>query len=565
MKGKLNFDLKAIQSFLLAHVEKFGFVVVVVCLLLLISGAVGREGYEREPTDFTEIAQDAEEHIESTPPPEQTYTGTPIAEKAEHIRDPIENLYDLPHLWTPFVWEQLDKRGEPKVYTVRDLEGESGHGGIRVRAGATTRVRTGSVTGQRWIVLTGLIPYEEQVEAYEEAFGDAKFQDANRDTPSIVYYRVERAVFDSPDDTDEPNWEQLHIGNRMAEVREFWNGTIGEVVTGKYIHTGGTTPIAMPLPPLESKTFGREVAHHPEIPLAIEEASQAPAKGEPVEEPKADEKPPADLPQDIPPEARGRETVVQEVVREEEKVPYRLFRFFDMHVQPGKHYRYRVKLMLDNPNYDLGVQYLAEESFREERWLVTEWSEPTGLISVPRDARVLLGSVKPPPGGRVTREPKATVGIPYFFYEAGAELYKQYEVLRGKHLNFPGNEIPEHLVPAGFGDAAASGDEKGAGPPKVSFNTENVLLDMIGGERLPGGDRDLTRPGRILLLDPEGRLVVRNELEDLSSFNRFEGRPDKPAGRARPGRGSAEDDEAMDDMDELFTEDPAEMEEDPEP
>ena len=52
-------------------------------------------------------------------------------------------------------------------------------------------------------------------------------------------------------------------------------------------------------------------------------------------------------------------------------------------------------------------------------------------------------------------------------------------------------------------------------PEKVDFVTNTVLLDMRGGDRLPGKDRELKTPGEMLLLDPDGILVVRNELDDL--------------------------------------------------
>ena len=563
MKGKPSFDFKAIQSFLLAHVEKFGFALVVVCLFFLLSGAVSRKGYERTPTDLINIANQADEHIKATPPPppEQMYKGTPTLDYAKGIRDPIENLYGLPRLWTPFIWPQLSKRGEPLLYTVDDLRAAAGHGGIRVKPNEASPIRSRAVTGQRWVVITGLIPYEKQLDAYAEAFGDAEFQNPDLDTPRIIYYRVERAVLDGPDDAAEPNWVLLHLGNRMAQVRDLWNGTMGEVVNEKYLHKGRATPIAFPLPPLANKAFGREVAHAPEIPLAVEDRQEKPAKADAAGGPAADDDPASDLPTDVPPEARKATVVVDTVERE--KVPYRLFRFFDMDVQPGKHYRYRVKLMLDNPNYDLDEQFLVEDSLREAAWLETDWSEPTDVVSVPRDARVLAGSVKPSPGGRVTREPKATVGIPFFFFEAGAELYEHHEVTRGRHLNFPGHELPEDMIPDGFGDGAAwlaaaatgaKGDGENTGPPKVDFNTETVLLDMIGGERLPGGDRDLTRPGLLLLLGSEGNLIVRDELDDKAEFEGFEETIKKePDRKTRPGRDRPNSDEEPEDT--LFMDD----------
>ena len=75
----------------------------------------------------------------------------------------------------------------------------------------------------------------------------------------------------------------------------------------------------------------------------------------------------ADLPDDMPPEGdgpvRGRAATAADrrprrgprpgarVPGTYELVDYKLFRFFDLNVEPGKHYQYRVRLVLANPNH----------------------------------------------------------------------------------------------------------------------------------------------------------------------------------------------------------------------
>jgi hypothetical protein len=240
--------------------------------------------------------------------------------------------------------------------------------------------------------------------------------------------------------------------------------------------------------------------------------------------------------------------------------PYRLFRFFDFQVEPGKFYQYRVKLMLINPNYDVERQYLEQDDLRVAKYLETDWSEATEIVSVPRDARVLLGSVKPTPRGRVTMEPKASVGISFFYYDRGAQLYERHDVVRGMYLNFPGHELPANLVPVeetvpgqgllglGLGGPGKKTDEPE--PVTVDFNTEHILLDMMGGERLPGRDRNLVSPGKMLLFDPSGNLVVKDELEDKTEYDLSD--PDlKPAASNAPGGlFSDEEDYDMEEMEE---------------
>ena len=87
----------------------------------------------------------------------------------------------------------------------------------------------------------------------------------------------------------------------------------------------------------------------------------------------------------------------------------------------------------------------------------------------------------------------------------------------------------------------------------MDYVTNAILLDVLGGGRLPGKDRTIAEPASILLLDGEGKLVVRSELDDLAEY-RFHKPPEerevagtsgatstkpKRGGRGGPGSGSA--------------------------
>ena len=59
-----------------------------------------------------------------------------------------------------------------------------------------------------------------------------------------------------------------------------------------------------------------------------------------------------------------------------------LVRFFDFTVAPGKSYKYRIKLTVGNPNYMVGAKYLQDAASSEIPSRETEWSEPSGVVSV---------------------------------------------------------------------------------------------------------------------------------------------------------------------------------------
>ena len=76
------------------------------------------------------------------------------------------------------------------------------------------------------------------------------------------------------------------------------------------------------------------------------------------------------------------------------------------------------------------------------------------------------------------------------------------------------------------------------------FDTKSIVVDIAGGELLPSRTRDktLTAPGEVLVLDADGNLTLRNELDDLDQYKQNTYRePD--AGSERDGEGEGEYDE----------------------
>ncbi|MEA1951152.1 MAG: hypothetical protein U9N87_07195, partial [Planctomycetota bacterium] len=76
-------------------------------------------------------------------------------------------------------------------------------------------------------------------------------------------------------------------------------------------------------------------------------------------------------------------------------------------------------------------------------------------------------------------------------------------------------------------------------PKKVDFKSECLVLDLRGGQRLPGKTR-LNGPGEILLLDPDGNLVVRNDVTDFDKI-RDQTYPPTPKSGFRGPRGGMMD------------------------
>lgn len=228
----------------------------------------------------------------------------------------------------------------------------------------------------------------------------------------------------------------------------------------------------------------------------------------------------------------------------------RLFRFFDFSVMPGKRYRYRVKLVLANPAQRVPVAFhelLPEELDAKKKYLLSEFSEPSEVIAIPSDTRLLVRTVKSPRtvGELASNLPAANLLLVRFDAATGAEgTLETLDVPRGQLVNYIQTvEItrPEEppLPPPGGNPRERERERPRPVRPnatnrevfKTPYYTESLVLDLQGGDRLTR-DPKLTRPGSLLLVGSDGRLTVRYELEDQPNADRL--KPPEPPSTTTP-------------------------------
>ena len=168
---------------------------------------------------------------------------------------------------------------------------------------------------------------------------------------------------------------------------------------------------------------------------------------------------------------------------------YLLFRFFDFSVQPGKQYVYRVRLALQNPNREVKGSLLKNPEVAKETYLKTNWSDPSPVISVPRNTRILAASVKP---ARGSIEPSGKIRIAKWVQRKGIEVSEEFSVKRGDVANFSDVTIRPAGTTVGGGRTRMGELGGGAtmaaagGAFKVNFLTGSTIVDVRGGEHLPG-------------------------------------------------------------------------------
>ena len=226
-------------------------------------------------------------------------------------------------------------------------------------------------------------------------------------------------------------------------------------------------------------------------------------------------------------------------------VPYLLIRFFDMDVEPGKIYRYRVQVLVEDPNHPKFAQLepsdrtlddsvktrLAEVAASEKSsqkqtrkyYLYTDFSPPSDPITVEIEPVSLAGQVLPLETGNapdktqdriVLKEPEAKMMSVMWDAVRATDVAGVTNVFRGTFLNFKSKADAIHPVMLVFKRLE-----------DYDFQTDRLVADIRGGEELPvpatSKDEPLLSPGQYALIDETGQIVVRSEFDDWDQFRKL--------------------------------------------
>jgi len=155
-----------------------------------------------------------------------------------------------------------------------------------------------------------------------------------------------------------------------------------------------------------------------------------------------------------------------------------LFRYVDFNVEPGKIYRYRVRLEVENPFHNRHAEEVADPSIIEKKFWDTEVSEPTKPIYVPEPAHFYVMHVVGDAGR--SSLPWAKVDLYQWFASTGTIVNKEVIAQIGQLLG--GLHQAKVLNPTDNTDDTE----------KVPFVTNDALVDVAAGFSLdPGLHKDL--------------------------------------------------------------------------
>jgi hypothetical protein len=175
-----------------------------------------------------------------------------------------------------------------------------------------------------------------------------------------------------------------------------------------------------------------------------------------------------------------------------------LLRFFDVTVQEGKTYQYRVAVQVENPNFRLPSVLLKDAQLAREELRDSAFSHPTGPVEVVLPpAEVVAGPVHSTRakfgGGEsaslvlLQHEPVGGALVGHVFHRMEA----------GQVLNFKAENVKHERAVGGLAERPL---------PSLHFRAGALLVDLRGD---PGSG------GELLLLGADGRLATRCEFPPL--------------------------------------------------
>jgi hypothetical protein len=187
-----------------------------------------------------------------------------------------------------------------------------------------------------------------------------------------------------------------------------------------------------------------------------------------------------------------------------------MIRAFDFTAKEDTTYRYRVRIVVFNPNKgrdDIDVTKSVDNKSDELRG---PWSDQTDSVTMPADVMPYALTTVPP--GQ-TSDMRVTFQVIRFHPDSGVTVPRSFDAAPGELIGEPRtSDIPVS-------------DGTGKKSKVVDFNSRQIVLDVFaikktgGYQHLPAGfvGPPIARPALALLLRPDGTVALHNEADDESN------------------------------------------------
>lgn len=401
-----------------------------------------------------------------------------------------------------------------------------------------------------YVLVTGLIPVEKQQEEYARRFDTASYRDATLDAPSWNGYQLEKTEV-LPGTAEK--WTPVDMKGVARRYSADWSGLSPELFLPRLLLpveqerrdlAVSPIPFCSPLPQLAEGSWGLNALHPWFVAFLERSAAEQKAKRVADQEtaaanatvfggagPSFDGGSPPGFPPGFPPgqgmdsmPAPGLQGMLPGMEGQVAELPeYRLFRFVDLAVVPGRSYRYRVKSVCWNPNFNVPSRHLVETSSSKQLTVESPVSTATAPVAVPDGTRLLVQPTKKQDLKRLKmglvpvmilgeKSNGASWGLRSLLVEAGGVV--NVDPLQNKR-----------------GDPRSKGD---------AIVTDRVLLDVRGrledrAETKPGKPTPPPEPLEMIFLRPDGTYEVASSAESQPDLDRY--RSTLPADDAAAGPG----------------------------
>jgi hypothetical protein len=184
-----------------------------------------------------------------------------------------------------------------------------------------------------------------------------------------------------------------------------------------------------------------------------------------------------------------------------------MIRALDLTVEPDTTYRFRVRIVVFNPN--LSREDVSPGVDTKTVELFGPWSESTEEVTMPPDVATYA----------IAREPSVPRKLDQVSFEVarwtpedGVTIVKRFPAAPGELIG----EVSGVAVPI------AEGATKKTVNKKIDFNSHQLVLDVMGGDQPipplgsgPGTGGRLSVPALSLVVRRDGAVVIRNQANDL--------------------------------------------------
>lgn len=188
---------------------------------------------------------------------------------------------------------------------------------------------------------------------------------------------------------------------------------------------------------------------------------------------------------------------------EKSEVDELMVRALDFTVEPAATYRFRIRIVVFNPNR--GREDVSPGVDTKSVELFGPWSEPTVEVSMPPDVATYAVNKALPVQKKLEQ---VNYEVARFSLEDGVTVVRQFPAAPGDLIG----EVRTSEIPVS--------DGTGKKNRPIDFNSHQLVLDTMGGNQaippVGAGSGNLAVPAQSLVVNPDGSVVIRSQVNDLN-------------------------------------------------